>query len=150
MLRSMSTAESVASSSSGLSRSEFMEMESWDSGLLSGRLQPVIALFFKFERKVRTARLDDAAVGKDVNHIGSDVIEQALVVSNEENAAVRTAHEIDAFGNDFKRVDVEARIGFVEHGIARLQHEHLENFVALLLAAGKSLVDAAAGERTVH
>ena len=42
-----------------------------------------------------------------------------------------------------KRVDVEAAVGLVENGEARLQHRHLEDLVALLLAAGKPDIDRA-------
>ena len=43
-----------------------------------------------------------------------------------------------------QRVDVEARVGLVEDRERRLEHRHLEDLVALLLAAGEALVDRAA------
>ena len=39
-----------------------------------------------------------------------------------------------------QRVDVEARVGLVEHRQLRLEHRHLEDLVALLFAAGEALV----------
>ena len=54
------------------------------------------------------------------------------------------AQPVDAVGDDFERVDVEAGIGFVEHGEPRLEQRHLQNLVALLFAAGKADIDRAA------
>src|SRR6266508_4549739 len=42
------------------------------------------------------------------------------------------------------RVAVEAGIGLIEHAKARLEQRHLQNLVALLLAAGKADIDPAA------
>ena len=53
-------------------------------------------------------------------------------------------------GDDFERVDVEPGIGFVEDREPGLQHRHLEDLVALLLAAGKPLVDGPLEQRVVH
>jgi hypothetical protein len=50
--------------------------------------------------------------------------------------ARRIAQAVDAVGNDAQRIDVEAGIGLIEDG-ARLEHQHLQDLVALLLAAGK-------------
>jgi hypothetical protein len=51
---------------------------------------------------------------------------------------------IDAIGGDPQRVDVEPGIHLVENAKARLEQRHLQNFVALLLAAGEADIDAAA------
>ena len=40
-----------------------------------------------------------------------------------------------------QRVDVEAGIGLVEHRELRLQQRHLQDLVALLLAAGEADID---------
>ena len=48
-----------------------------------------------------------------------------------------------------QRVDVEAGVGLVHQGELRLEHRHLEDLAALLLAAGESLVDRARGELPV-
>ena len=53
------------------------------------------------------------------------------------------AQGIDAIGDDPQRIDVEAGIGFVENGEARLQKRHLENVHALLLAAREADIDRA-------
>ena len=60
------------------------------------------------------------------------------------------AERIDALGDDLERVDVEARIGLVEHGKRRLEQAHLQDLVALLLAAGEALVHATVQEALVH
>ena len=50
------------------------------------------------------------------------------------------------FATIFERVDVEARVGLVEDGDAGLEHGHLEDLDALLLAAGEAVVQVAGGE----
>ena len=58
--------------------------------------------------------------------------------------ALRRAQPVDAVGDDLERVDVEAGIGLVEHRKPRLKQRHLQNLVALLLAAGEADIDRAA------
>ena len=58
--------------------------------------------------------------------------------------ALGAAHRVDAVGDDLERVDVEARVGLVENRQLRLEQRHLEDLVALLLAAREPLVDRAA------
>jgi hypothetical protein len=59
------------------------------------------------------------------------------------NARSAERRRVHAIGDSLQRVDVEAGIGLVEDRQARLQHRHLEDLVALLLAAGKALVHRA-------
>ena len=49
-----------------------------------------------------------------------------------------------------ERVDVEAGVGLVEHRDHRLEHRHLQDLVALLLAAREALVQVALLEAVVH
>ena len=63
---------------------------------------------------------------------------------DDDEGPARPAQPVDAVGDDLQRVDVEAGIGFVEHGEPRLEQRHLQNLVALLLAAGKADIDGAA------
>jgi len=60
------------------------------------------------------------------------------------------AELFDAVGDDLEGVDVEAGVGLVEDGELRLEHRHLEDLVALLLAAGEAFVDRALEERLVE
>ena len=57
---------------------------------------------------------------------------------------------VDAVGDDLQRVDVEAGVGLVENRQRRLQHRHLEDLVALLLAARESFVHRAVHQALVH
>src|SRR5439155_4153837 len=50
---------------------------------------------------------------------------------------------IDAVRDGFERVDIETGIRLVEHAQPRLQQRHLQDLVALLLAAGEPDIDAA-------
>ena len=60
------------------------------------------------------------------------------------------AHLPHPVGHHPQGVDVEPGVGLVEDGHLRLQHRHLEDLVALLLAAGEALVEVAVHERRVH
>src|SRR3712207_8095566 len=113
----------------------------FDSYLSAGDsfLNPVIALLFKLERQLLAARAHDAATVEDVDEVGDDVVEQALVVRDEDDGVLGRAQAVDAVGDDAQGVDVEPRAGLVEDGELRLQHRHLENLVALLLAAREAL-----------
>ena len=75
--------------------------------------------------------------------IGNDVIEQALVVSNNQSAQAWPAHAVHAARHDFQRVYVQARIGLVHDDVSRVEHQHLQDLVALLLAARKARVQVA-------
>ena len=80
---------------------------------------------------------------KHMHAVGHDVVEQALVVGDHHDRAVGRAQPVDALRDDAQRVDVEAAVGLVEDRQARLQHRHLEDFVALFLAAGEADIDRA-------
>ena len=60
-----------------------------------------------------------------------------------EGAHVRADEAADAVGDDPERVDVEPRVGLVEHRDPRREHGHLENLDALLLASGEAVVEVA-------
>src|SRR6476659_4573184 len=112
----------------------------------SRRLVPVLGVAggFELERQRLVAGLHDAALRKDVHHVRHDVVEQALVVRDDDEGAVGGAQPVDALGDHLEGIDVEAGIGLVEHAQPRLQQRHLQDLVALLLAAGKADIDAAA------
>jgi len=82
-----------------------------------------------------------------VHLVGHDVLEQALVVRHQHEGAVRRAQRVHPARDRPERVDVEPGVGLVEERQPRGQHRELEHLVALLLAAGEALVDAAAHER---
>src|SRR5690606_1016905 len=84
------------------------------------------------ERELAAAGAHDASVDEDVDVIGLDVLEQALVVRDDEERPLRPAQAVHAVGEQAQRIDVEARIRLVEDGEARFEHRHLQNLVALL------------------
>ena len=90
------------------------------------------------------------AIHEDVDDVGLDVVEEALIVGDEEEAAGLAAHGVDAAGDDFEGVDVEAGVGFVEDGVFGFQHHELEDLVAFFLATGEALIHGAPGEGAVH
>ena len=89
------------------------------------------------------AGLDDAAVLQHVHPVGLDIVEQPLVMRDHDDRAVGRAQLVDALATMPQRVDVEAAVGLVEDREPRLQHRHLEDFVALLLAAREADIDRA-------
>src|ERR1700730_15135844 len=112
----------------------------------SRRLVPILGVAgcLQLEGELFSAGLHDATLRKHMHHIRDDVVEQALIMGDDHEAALRCAQGVHPFGNDFERIDIEARISLVQHAKPRLQHCHLQDLVALLLAAGESDVDRAA------
>jgi hypothetical protein len=90
---------------------------------------------FQLQREFRAAGFDDAAVRQHVDHVGRDVVEQALVVGDDQEGAVGRTQCVDAFGDVLQRVDVEAAVGFVEDRELGFEQGELEDLVALLLAS---------------
>ena len=114
------------------------------------REEPLVALGLEAVGQLRAALLDDPAVDEDVDEVGLDVAQDARVVRDEQHAGLAAlAYPVDALGHDLQRVDVEARVGLVEDRDLRLEQLELQDLVALLLATGEALVDAALGERRV-
>ena len=103
-------------------------------------------------RPARAAAVDDAAVDEDVHTVGLQVVEQALVVGDQHDAEGGPigAHLLHAAGDDLQGVDVEPGVGLVEDRQLGLEDRHLQDLVALLLAAGEALVEVAVGERRIH
>src|SRR6478735_8305279 len=111
----------------------------------------VVALVLEAVGQLGPTLLDDLAVDEDVHEVGLDVAQDTRVVRDEQDAEVaRVLGAVDALGDDLQRIDVEAGVGLVEDGHLRLEQLHLEDLVALLLAAGEALVDVALGEDGVH
>lgn len=81
-----------------------------------------VASLFQLQRQFLATRFDDAAIDVDMHVVGDDVVEQALVVGNDQEAAIGAAHGVDTVGNHFQRVDVQPRVGFVQDAEAGLQH----------------------------
>ena len=97
-------------------------------------------------RELWPAFLNDTPVDEDVHEIGLHVVEDPLVVRDHERAGLGADELLDAGRDDLQRVDVEARVGLVEHRDPRLQHRHLEDLDALLLAAREAVVQVALRE----
>ena len=78
-------------------------------------------MLLELVRERAIAAFDDAAVGEHVDLVRHDVIEQALVVRDHDERAVRRSHRVDAVGDHLERVDVEAGVGLVEDRELRFQ-----------------------------
>ena len=83
---------------------------------------------------------------------GAQLVEQPLVVRDEDDPELGTggADLADAAGHRAQGVDVEAGIGLVEDRQLGFEDRHLQDLVALLLAAGEALVEVAVDEARVH
>src|SRR5918998_3942451 len=111
---------------------------------------PVVALILQRLGELLAAGGHKPAVEHDVNVVGLDVPEYPLVVRDNDRGEIRAAHLVDAPGDDLQGVDVEPRVGLVQYRERGLEHEELQDLVALLLAAGEALVEIALGELGVH
>ena len=85
-----------------------------------------------------------------MHEIGSDVVEQPLVVGDDDGGILLALEFVHTPGHDAQGIDVETAVGLVENREAGLQHGHLENLVAFLLTARETLVDRAAGQLVVE
>ena len=115
------------------------------SGDTRGR-EGLVALRFELVGELRTAFFNDTPVHEHVHEVGRDVVEYPLVVRDHERAHLGADESVHAVRHDLERVDVEARVGLVQHRDPRLQHRHLQDLDALLLAAGEAVVQVARGE----
>ena len=82
--------------------------------------------------------------------VGNDVFEKPLIVGDDDGAVGRRVQLVDAVGDDAQGIDIEAGVGLVENRQSRLEDGHLQDLMALLLAAGEALVDSAFEEALVH
>src|SRR5262245_13459791 len=114
-----------------------------------GRFEPAVTLLFELEGELLSTRTDDSTVGEDVDEVRHDVIEQTLIMRDQQKRAIRAPHGVHTGGDNLQRVDIEARIGFIENAEARFEYGHLKNLVAFLLAARETLVDRAVQQRLV-
>ena len=105
------------------------------SGGEKKRLEMLQMAVLEPERQVLAAALDDPALGQDMDDVRGDVVEQALVVGDQQDAELRVEHRVDTLGDDPQGVDVEARVGLVEDRELRVEQFELHDLVALLLAA---------------
>src|SRR5467141_4112856 len=94
-----------------------------------------VSLGLQLESELLAAGFDDAARSQDMHLVRHDIVQQALVVRDQQRGAPGAPQRVDTLGHDLERVDVEAGIGLVEDGKARIEHPHLKDLVALLLAA---------------
>src|SRR5690349_3205347 len=98
--------------------------------------EAVVTVALETLGELRSALLDDAALDHDVHEVRVDVAEDAGVVRDQQHTQVALGlRAVDALRHDLQRVDVETRVGLVEHGDLRLQQLELEDLVTLLLAA---------------
>src|SRR5262245_36851101 len=98
-----------------------------------GRFQPAVASFLELERQLLAARPHNPSIGKHVHDVGHDVVQQPLIVRDQQKSAIGISHRVHALRHDLQRIDIEARVRFVENGQPGLEYRNLEALVALLL-----------------
>src|SRR5215207_9755658 len=124
---------------------------SWDRESGGGVATPaLVPLGLQPVGQLGAAGLDDPPVDHHVDHVGGDVAQDAGVVGDQQDAELGAAEPVDALGHDPEGVDVQAGVGLVEDGQLGAEQGHLEDLVALLLAAREALVEVALGEPRVH
>ena len=87
-----------------------------------------------------------------MDDVGRELVEDPAVVGDDDDAELGAGPPdlFDAAGDDPQPVDVEAGVGLVEDRELGLEERHLQDLVALLLAAGEAVVEVALGEAEVH
>src|SRR5687767_3259241 len=107
-----------------------------------GLAELAVALGLDLLDQLRAAAVRDAAVEEDRHAVRLDEVQDPLVVGDDQDAhAGLGLDRVDRVADDVERVDVEARVGLVEDGDARLLEGELEHLEALLLTAGETLVE---------
>src|SRR5918998_4154712 len=106
---------------------------------------PVVALVLELLGELLAARGHQPAVEHDVNPIRLYVPEDPLVVRDDYRGELRPAQLVHTPRDYLQRVDVQPRVGLVHDGESGFEHEHLQDLVALLLAAGEALVQIPLG-----
>src|SRR5882724_10556845 len=91
----------------------------------------------ELQRQFLAAALHHASSGHHVHEVRHDIVQQPLIMRDHHHRSVRRTQRVDAVGGDPQRIDVETGIHFVENAKARLEQCHLQDLVALLLAAGE-------------
>ena len=107
---------------------------------------PAVALVLELGDELGATLLDDAALEHHVHEVGLHQVQDALVVGDDQDAHIRARELVDALGDDAQRIDVQARVGLVEHRDPRPEHRQLEHLHSLLLTAGEAVVEVSAGE----
>src|SRR5699024_4710108 len=114
---------------------------------LSSLLKLLVAGLLQLRSELGATGLDDLAVSEYVYKVRNDVVEDALVVGNHQDATVGFfLVGIDAVGNDTQCVNVQTRVGLIHDSELWLEQIKLHNLVALLLATGEAFVDGTSNE----
>src|SRR5699024_1466085 len=91
------------------------------------------------------------AIRENVNEVRLNVVEDALVVGDHQDATFGLLLVgVDALGNNAQCIHVKAGVGLIHDRELWLQQIKLQNLVALLLATGEAFVDGAVGELRVN
>ena len=78
-----------------------------------------------------------------------DHVEQTLIVGNDDGRCLGRVHLVHAISHDAHGIDIQTRVGLVKDRELWLEHVHLEDLVAFLLAAAETLVHRASCELAV-
>ena len=92
-------------------------------------------MFLNLPGKFGGAGLDNLSVDEHMDEIGTDVVEQTLVVGDDDGRSLRGAELVEALCYNAEGIDIEARIGLVEDEERGFEHRHLIDLVALTFAS---------------
>src|SRR5699024_1276634 len=118
---------------------------------LSSLLELLVTGLLKIACKLCAAGLDDLAVRENVYVVRDNVVEDALVVGNHDDATVGfLLVGVDSIGNNAQRVNVKTGVGLVHDSELWLDEVQLHALLTLLLAAGETFVNRAGDEGLVN
>ena len=76
-----------------------------------------------------------------MNKIGDDIVQQPLIVGDDQHGPVFVTQRIDAVSHNFKSINIQTGIGFIQNSERRFENRHLQGFKTFFLAAGKTDID---------
>ena len=65
----------------------------------------------------------------NMDMVRHDVIQKPLIMRDQKNPDLWSPQRVNAVGDDLERIDVETAVGFIEHGVFRLEHRELQNLL---------------------
>src|SRR3990172_1801652 len=68
---------------------------------------PFVAPRLQLQGQLLAARSHDTAIDKDLDEVGRDVVEEALIMGDKHDGFVRPSELVDAAGDDLQRIDVQ-------------------------------------------
>src|SRR3989338_9102356 len=111
---------------------------------------PAVAILLDVFGERVSARFDDLSLVQNVDTVGLDPTQNAVVVRDEKDGDAALAKLRDLLGDELQCVDIETGIYLINDDALGRKERELQYLHFLLFAAGKSFVEGAREEFAVH